>query len=145
MLTQSCLTSKAKQSQLQLLLRWETFGITLQCTTPLNSEIHPILWMLHPWGSATPGWMGAKQPDLVGGNKPMAGRGWSWMGFKDPSNLSHSTIPWFYDLVLIICPGRLWSPSMRYSRPGWTSTCMIYCRTSVLAGGLDLMISWGPF
>lgn len=32
------------------------------------------------------------QPELVGGTQPTAGLGTGWAGFKEPSNLSHSTI-----------------------------------------------------
>ena len=49
------------------------------------------LWVPHPWWYLRPGWTGLGQPELVGGNQPMAG-GWNGMGFMDPSNSSHSMI-----------------------------------------------------
>ena len=33
------------------------------------------------------------------GEHPTHIRGWGWMTFKVPSNLGHSMIPWFYDLI----------------------------------------------
>ena len=30
------------------------------------------LWVPHPWQCLRPGWMGPGQPELVGGNEPMA-------------------------------------------------------------------------
>jgi len=38
-------------------------------------------------------------------------------------------------------PERLW----RYSRPAWKPTCVPCCREPALAGGVDSMISRGPF
>ena len=40
------------------------------------------LWVPHPWRCSRPGWMGLGQPELVGGNQPMAG-GWSIPSFHD--------------------------------------------------------------
>jgi len=31
------------------------------------------VWGPHPWRCSRPGWMGPGQPELVGGNQPMAG------------------------------------------------------------------------
>ena len=44
------------------------------------------------------------------------------------------------------CPGWLWSLLLwRYSRPIWTPTWAACFKEPALAGGLDLMISRGPF
>ena len=44
------------------------------------------------------------------------------------------------------CPERLWVVLLwRYSRSVWMPTCATWCRGPALAGGLDLMISAGPF
>ena len=44
------------------------------------------------------------------------------------------------------CPERLWSLLLwRYSRPAWTPTWATFSRELALSGGLDPMISRGPF
>jgi len=43
------------------------------------------------------------------------------------------------------CPGGLWIFLWRYSSPAWTPTSAACCRGPCFVGGLDSMISGGPF
>ena len=66
-------------------------------------------------------------------------------------SLHFSGEQWFFAVLVgqcfaVLFPGWLWSLLLwRYSRPIWTPTWATCSREPALAGGLDLMISWGPF
>ena len=71
--------------------------------------------MPHPWGCSRPGWMG---PELLADTQPTA-VGWSLMIFKDPSNLSHSMILWFYKIAQVEFSGhsRQWLAQRYFLAP----------------------------